>query len=58
MAGRDNYSGKRHRQGLHVQIASDLNGILLCVSDPIPAARHDRAAITLCGQEPARDRTE
>ncbi|WP_420907790.1 transposase family protein [Rathayibacter toxicus] len=41
MAGRDTYSGKRHRQGLNVQIASDLHGILLCVSNPVPGAQHD-----------------
>ncbi|WP_219814664.1 transposase family protein [Rathayibacter toxicus] len=58
LAGRDNYSGKRHRQGLHVQVASDLDGLLLCVSDPVPGARHDRAAITLCGWEPLLYRTE
>ncbi|QWL27332.1 hypothetical protein E2R33_00915 [Rathayibacter toxicus] len=58
LAGRDNYSGKRRRQGLNVQIASDLNGLLLCVPDPVPGARHDRAAITLCGWEPLLDRTE
>ncbi|PPG21841.1 transposase [Rathayibacter toxicus] len=58
VAGRYNYSGKRHRQGLNVQIASDLDGLLLCVSDPVPGAQHDRAAITLCGWEPLLYRTE
>ncbi|PWJ59159.1 DDE superfamily endonuclease, partial [Rathayibacter iranicus NCPPB 2253 = VKM Ac-1602] len=53
-----NYSGKRHRQGLNVQIACDLDGGLLCVSDPVAGARHDRAAITLCGWEPILDNTE
>ncbi|PPH73424.1 transposase, partial [Rathayibacter toxicus] len=28
-------------QGLNVQIASDLNGLLLGVSDTIPGAQHD-----------------
>ncbi|PPH58574.1 hypothetical protein C5D47_01290 [Rathayibacter toxicus] len=41
VAGRDNYSGKRYRQGLNVQIASNLNGLLLGVSDTIPGAQHD-----------------
>ncbi|WP_146083257.1 transposase, partial [Rathayibacter rathayi] len=34
-AGLSNYSGKRHRQGLNVQIAADLDGRLLAASDPI-----------------------
>ncbi|AND17338.1 transposase family protein [Rathayibacter tritici] len=53
-----NYSRKRHRQGLNVQIACDLDGGLLCVSNPVPGARHDRAAITLCGWEPILDNAE
>ncbi|WP_219813114.1 transposase family protein, partial [Rathayibacter rathayi] len=54
----ENYSGKRHRQGVNVQIASDLKGSLLCVSEPVAGARHDRAAITLCGWEPVLDAVE
>ncbi|WP_258058676.1 transposase family protein [Rathayibacter rathayi] len=57
-AGRSNYSGKRHRQGLNVQIAADLDGRLLAASDPIAGARHDRAALALCGWEPILDRTD
>ncbi|PPG67731.1 transposase [Rathayibacter rathayi] len=56
-AGRSNSSGKRHRQGLNVQIAADLDGRLLAASDPIAGARHDRAALALCGWEPILDRT-
>jgi hypothetical protein len=47
--GKDNYSGKRGCQCLSVQIASDLDGNLLAVSEPVPGARHDAAAITLTG---------
>jgi len=46
-----NYSGKRHRQGLNIQIAASTNGSLLAVSDPMPGCRHDRRAITECGWE-------
>ncbi len=41
VGGRESYSEKQDGQGLNVPIASDLNGILLCVSDPVPGARHD-----------------
>ncbi|AND17820.1 transposase family protein [Rathayibacter tritici] len=58
VTGRANYSGKRHRQGLNVHVASDVNGNLLCVSDPTPGARHDRATISLCGWEPILDNAE
>ena len=47
--GRDNYSGKRHCQCISVQVAADLAGGLLAVSDPVPGARHDAAAIVLTG---------
>jgi hypothetical protein len=47
--GRSNYSGKRHCQCLSVQVAADLAGVLLAVSDPVPGARHDAAAIGLTG---------
>ncbi|NRD10166.1 transposase family protein, partial [Rathayibacter agropyri] len=56
--GSANYSGKRHRQGLNVQVASDINGHLLAMSDPAPGSRHDRAAISLCGWEPILDKAE
>lgn len=31
------YSGKRHRRGLNVDVASDMTGNVLFVSDPTPA---------------------
>lgn len=49
--GRQNYSGKHRQQGLSVQVASDLTGQLLAVSDPVPGARHDAAALRLTGWE-------
>ncbi|WP_261571362.1 transposase [Frankia gtarii] len=54
---KENYSGKRHRQGLNIQVAADLDGTLLAVSDPVPGARHDRKAISECGWEPLLDTT-
>lgn len=53
--GKDNYSGKRHRQGLNVQVAADTHGVLLAVSPPVPGRRHDRRAITECGWEELLD---
>jgi hypothetical protein len=47
--GKTNYSGKRHCQCLSVQVACDLNGRLLAMSDPVPGRRHDQAALSLCG---------
>jgi hypothetical protein len=47
--GKTNYSGKRHCQCLNIQVASDLDGNLLAVSDPVPGARHDAKALKLCG---------
>lgn len=47
--GRRNYSGKRHVQCLSIQVACDTSGALLAVSDPVPGARHDSAALELCG---------
>jgi transposase len=47
--GRSNHSGKRHCQCLSVQVACDLDGNLVAVSDPVPGARHDAAAIELAG---------
>lgn len=52
---RHNYSGKRHRQGLNVQIAATLDGDLLAVSDPVPGSWHDRRAIRETGWEPVLD---
>lgn len=46
-----NYSGKRHRCGLNVQIAAATSGVLLGVSDPLPGSTHDRRAFTDCGWE-------
>jgi hypothetical protein len=47
--GKTNYSGKRHRQCLSVQVACDLEGTLIATSEPVPGARHDAAAIKLTG---------
>jgi hypothetical protein len=46
-----NYSGKRHRQGLNVQVAADLGGMLLAISEAVPGAWHDRRAIKEVGWE-------
>ncbi len=43
------YSGKRHRSGLNLQVASDMNGGLLGISAPRPGAMHDRKAFAECG---------
>ncbi|WP_116115988.1 transposase family protein [Austwickia chelonae] len=42
----ENYSGKRHRHGLLIQVAATLEGTLLAVSEPVPGRRHDRRALT------------
>lgn len=47
----DNFSGKRHRAGLNIQIAADTGGGLLGVSTPLPGAMHDRKAFAECGWE-------
>jgi hypothetical protein len=47
----DNYSGKRGRSGLNIQIAADTDGGLLGISFPLPGAMHDRKAFTECGWE-------
>jgi hypothetical protein len=47
-----NYSGKRGCQCLSIQVAADRHGGLLAVSDPVPGARHDAAAIELTGWAP------
>lgn len=52
---RDNYSGKRHCQNLSIQVACDLDGTLVAVSEPVPGARHDAAAITLTGWQETLD---
>jgi hypothetical protein len=46
-----NFSGKRHRAGLNVQVLSDLTGCLLAVSAPVAGKTHDRAAFTLAGYD-------
>jgi hypothetical protein len=50
---KDNYSGKRHRCGLNLQVASDIHGGLLGISAPLPGAMHDRTAFAECGWEDA-----
>jgi transposase len=59
-AGHDeaNYSGKRHKAGLSVQILSDLSGCLLGVSAPVPGRTHDRNAYTLTGLDELLSHTE
>jgi hypothetical protein len=47
----DNYSGKRRRSGLNVQVAADTNGGLLGISVPVRGSMHDRRAFTECGWE-------
>lgn len=44
-----NYSGKRHKPGLAVQILATLDGQLLAVSLPLPGRTHDRAAFATTG---------
>jgi hypothetical protein len=46
-----NFSGKRHRAGLNVQVLSDLTGCILAVSAPVPGKTHDRAAFTIAGYD-------
>lgn len=41
----ENYSGKHHTTGSNVQVACDLNGHLVWVSEPLPGATHDAKAI-------------
>lgn len=47
----ENFSGKRHRAGLNIQVVADLSGCLLGVSVPMPGAMHDRRAFTETGWE-------
>jgi hypothetical protein len=46
-----NFSGKRRRAGLHIQIAADTTGGLLGISVPLRGSIHDRKAFTECGWE-------
>lgn len=46
---RANYSGKHRVQCLNIQVASRTDGSLIAVSDPVPGARHDCAALQLTG---------
>ncbi|HEX6355099.1 transposase family protein [Actinophytocola sp.] len=46
-----NYSGKRHKAGLNVQVLSDLSGQLLAVSSPVPGRTHDRTGFTAAGYD-------
>lgn len=41
-----NYSGKRRRSGLNIQVAADTDGDLLGISAPLPGSMHDRKAFT------------
>mgnify|MGYP001641715287 FL=1 len=43
------YSGKHHRTGLNLQVACDLDGRLVWVSDPAPGSTHDAKAIRHTG---------
>jgi hypothetical protein len=47
----DNYSGKRRRAGLNIQILADLTGELLAVSTPLHGSIHDRKALAETGWE-------
>jgi hypothetical protein len=47
----DNYSGKRRRSGLNIQIAADTEGDLLGISVPLPGSMHDRKAFAESGWE-------
>jgi hypothetical protein len=46
-----NYSGKRRRSGLNIQVAADTDGHLLGISMPLRGSMHDRRAFTECGWE-------
>ena len=47
--GKDNYSGKRHRQGLNIQVAASTSGVLLAVPTHCPAVD------TTAGRSPSAD---
>lgn len=51
----ENYSGKRKRHGLNIQVACTTAGELMAVSDPMPGCTHDRRAITDTGWEALLD---
>lgn len=46
-----NYSGKRRRAGLTVQVLADVDGDLLAVSQPLRGSIHDRRAFAETGWE-------
>jgi len=48
---RGNYSGRRRRQGLSIQVLSDTDGALLAVSTPCRGGIHDRTALAETGWE-------
>ena len=47
----DNYSGKRRRSGLNIQVAADTEGCLLGISAPACGSMHDRKAFAECDWE-------
>ena len=47
----ENYSGKKRRHGLLIQVASNDQGRLLSVSNPVPGRRHDSWALREVGWE-------
>jgi hypothetical protein len=47
----DNYSGKRRRAGLNIQVMADTDGGLLGISAPVSGSMHDRKAFAQCGWE-------
>lgn len=49
--GDENYSGKRHRQCLNIQVMASEAGSLLAVSRAAPGCRHDRRAFAESGWE-------
>jgi hypothetical protein len=48
---KDNYSGKRRRSGLNIQVAANTEGDLLGISVPLRGSVHDRKAFTESGWE-------
>lgn len=46
-----NFSGKRHRTGVNIQIAADTGGCLLAISTPMRGCIHDHKAFTESGWE-------
>jgi DDE superfamily endonuclease/Helix-turn-helix of DDE superfamily endonuclease len=47
----DNFSGKRRRSGLNIQVAADTGGGLLGISMPLRGSMHDRKAFAESGWE-------